>query len=62
MELWLKILTAVVMGYMAIRLWPAASRMLKHGPQGSSDDWKSVLLPIAAVIGFVVLLILLVRG
>lgn len=62
MELWLKILTAVVLGYMAIRLWPAASHMLKHGPQGSSADWKSALLPIIAVIGFVLFLILMVRG
>ena len=62
MELWLKILTAVVLGYMAFRLWPAASHMLKHGPRGTSADWKSVLLPLVAVIGFVLLLIALVRG
>lgn len=62
MELWLKILTAVFLAFMAFRLWPAASHMLKHGPRGSSADWRGVLLPLLAVIGFVVLLILMVRN
>ena len=53
---------AAVLGFMVIRLWPAASHMFKHGPKGSGEDWRAVLLPIAAVIGFVVLLILMVRG
>ena len=62
MDLWLKITLAVVLGIMVIRLWPAATHMLKHGPKGSSDDWRSALLPIAAVVGFIVLLILMVRN
>ncbi|MFP5507228.1 MAG: hypothetical protein ACLGH6_13615 [Gammaproteobacteria bacterium] len=62
MDLWLKITLAVVLGFMAIRLWPAARHMLEHGPKGSADDWRAVLLPIALVVGFVVLLILMVRG
>lgn len=62
MDLWLKITVAAVLGFMVIRLWPAASHMLKHGPKGSSEDWRAVLLPIAAVIGFILLLILMVRG
>jgi len=61
MSIWLKILTAVVLGYMALRLWPAANHMLKHGPKGTSDDWRGALFPLALVIAFVVLLILLVR-
>jgi hypothetical protein len=62
MDLWLKITLAVVLGIMVIRLWPAAMHMLKHGPEGSADDWRAALLPIAAVVGFIVLLILMVRG
>jgi hypothetical protein len=62
MDLWMKIALAAVLGIMAIRLWPAANHMLKHGPKGSADDWRGVLLPIAAAIGFVILLILMVRN
>jgi len=62
MEFWLKVVTAIVLGIIIIRLWPAASHMLKHGPKGSSSDWQAALLPIVAVIGFVVLLIMMVRG
>jgi hypothetical protein len=62
MELWMKIVLAAVLGLMAIRLWPAARHMLKHGPEGTTEDWRAALLPIAVVVGFVVLLILMVRG
>ncbi len=61
MSIWLKILAAVVLGYMVFRLWPAANHMLKHGPKGSSDDWRAALFPLAMVVVFVILLILLVR-
>lgn len=62
MELWMKIVLAAVLGFMALRLWPSARHMLKHGPEGSSEDWRAALLPIAAVVGFILLLILMVRG
>ena len=62
MDLWMKITVAVVLGFMVIRLWPAANQMLKHGAKGSGDDWRAVLLPIGAVVLFVLLLIALVRG
>ncbi len=62
MDLWLKILVAVVLGIMVFRLWPAASHQLKHGPKGSTSDWKAAAVAIAAVVGFVLLLILMLRG
>jgi len=62
MPMWSKILVAIFLVIMIVKLWPAANHMLKHGPKGSGDDWKAALFPIAAVIGFVVFLILMVRG
>lgn len=62
MDMWLKITVAIVLGIMAWRLWPVARHMSKHGPRGSSEDWRAAILAIAAVVGFVVLLILVVRG
>ncbi len=61
MPLWLKIVTAAALGYMVIRLWPAAKQMIEHGPKGNARDWQAALLPIALVAGFVVLLVLMVR-
>ena len=61
METILGIVFAVVLGIMAIRLWPAAKAHFEHGPKGSASDWKAVAFPIALVVGFVVLLILMVR-
>jgi hypothetical protein len=62
MELWMKIAWAVVLGILVIRLWPMAKQWLEHGPKGSSEDWRGILLPLAAVVGFVLLLIWMVRG
>lgn len=58
----MKIAWAVVLGILAFRLWPVAKHWLEHGPKGSAEDWRGLLLPIAAVVGFVLLLIWMVRG
>ena len=60
MEMWMKIGYAIAIGLMIIVLFPRASQMLKESPKASSSDWKSVLIPIIAVILFVILLIKLV--
>lgn len=62
MPMWSKILLAIFLVIMIVKLWPAANHMLKHGPKGTADDWKAALIPIAAVVGFVILLIMMVRG
>ncbi len=62
MPMWSKILVAIFLVIMIVKLWPAANHMLKHGPKGSADDWRAAILPILAVVGFVVFLILSVRG
>jgi len=62
MELFLKIALAAVLLMLAWRLWPAAKHWMEHGPKGSGDDWKSFVIAIAGVVGFVILLIALVRG
>lgn len=62
MELFLKITLAAVMIMLLFRLWPAAKDWMENGPKGSSDDWRSAILAIAAVVGFVILLIMMVRN
>lgn len=60
MDIWMKILSAVLIVMMLVFIWPRARQMLKESPKGSSQDWMSAMIPLAAVIGFVILLMALV--
>ncbi|MBT3060358.1 MAG: hypothetical protein G8D61_09605 [gamma proteobacterium symbiont of Ctena orbiculata] len=57
---WTKIIWALLLGAMILFLWPRAKQMLKHSPKAEKGDWQAVLLPLAFVVGFVVLLIMMV--
>ena len=60
MEFWQQILLgALALGALWMFL-PSAKRAMKESPSGSASDWVGLLLPIAAVVGFVLLLIALV--
>jgi len=61
MDTWMKIALAAILGVMVWRLWPAASHQMKHGPKGSKKDWQGAIIPLAAMVGFVILLIMLVK-
>ena len=60
MDLWMKLLSAVLIGMMLFFLFPRAKQMLQESPKGSSSDWMSALIPLALVVGFVVLLMALI--
>lgn len=60
MDMWMKIGSALLLGMMLIVIWPRAKVMIKESPKGSADDWKSVLIPLLLVAGFVILLIMAV--
>jgi hypothetical protein len=61
MDLWLKIGTAAILLFMLWRLWPVANHWMKHGPKGTKKDWQTAIIALAAVVGFVILLIMMVR-
>ena len=61
MELFGKIMFGVVLVMMLFFLWPAFKRWQEHGPKAQKGDWSSVVLPLALVVGLVVLLIATVR-
>jgi hypothetical protein len=61
MELFLKIAVAGVLILLLIYLWPAYKAWQQNGPKPEKGDWSAVVLPLAAVVGFVILLIALVR-
>ncbi len=56
----LNILSAVFIGIMIALLLPRARQMLSHSPPAQRGDWQSLLLPLLAVVGFVLLLMKLV--
>jgi hypothetical protein len=62
MELWMKILWAAALVMMLFVLWPRVRDWSKTGPRAGSGDWQAALLPIALVVGFVVILVMMVRG
>jgi hypothetical protein len=57
---WLKIGSALLIVAMMIFVWPAAKRMLYESPKAEKGDWQGAILPILAVVGFVLLLMWLV--
>lgn len=59
-SLWLQIGTAAVLGIMLFFLYPTAKHWMQNGPKAEKGDWASAIWPLAAVVGFVILLILMV--
>ena len=57
---WLKIASAVLLVAMFFFILPSAKRMVKNSPKGSASDWMGFIVPMAAVILFIILLITLV--
>ena len=57
---WLKIGSALFLLAMIIFLFPRAKHVIENSPKGSMQDWMGYILPMAAVILFVILLIALV--
>ncbi len=58
---WMKWGSALLIGAMIVFLLPRAKQMMAQSREATSADWKGLLVPLAAVVGFIVLLILSVR-
>jgi hypothetical protein len=57
-----QIVSALILVAFIAYMWPNANRMLKESPKAESGDWHSVILPLVAVVGFVMFLIMVVRA
>lgn len=62
MELFLKLTVGVVMVLLLFRLWPTFKHWQEHGPKAQKGDWAAAVVPLAAVVGLVVILVVMVRG
>ena len=56
---WTKIGTALLLGAMLIFIFPRMREAVKNSPKGTTQDWMGFIIPLAAVIGFVILLIMM---
>ena len=58
---WMQILGAIAGIMMLFVLWPAYKHFSANSPKAEAGDWQTALLPLAAVVGLVILLIMSVR-
>ncbi|NOY67718.1 MAG: hypothetical protein GXP13_09995 [Gammaproteobacteria bacterium] len=61
MGTWFQIASAALLAFILWRLWPAANHWMKNGPRGTKKDWQGAIIPLLAVVGFVILLIMMVK-
>ena len=61
MALWEKILLGVLVLLVVLWFRPGIKAALQRSREAENKDWKGVLLPIGAVVLFVLLLIMMVR-
>jgi len=57
---WLKIGSALFMLAMVIYLFPRAKHAVQNSPKGTLKDWMGYVLPLAAIVLFIIVLISLV--
>jgi hypothetical protein len=57
---WIQIGSALMLAAMLFMIFPRAKAAIKQSPKGSSSDWMGFIVPMAAVILFIFLLITLV--
>ena len=58
---WLQIGSAALMIGMLVMIFPRVRHAMKNSPKGTAQDWMGFVVPLVAVIAFVVLLIMSVR-
>jgi Na+/proline symporter len=58
---WMQILGMVAGIMMLFFLWPAYKHWSANSPKAEKGDWQAVVLPLAAVVGLVILLVMSVR-
>ncbi|GJM05642.1 MAG: hypothetical protein DHS20C09_16380 [marine bacterium B5-7] len=59
MPVWEQIALVIVMIAVLFFFWPGAKKEMEHSQEAENPDWKGVLIPIGAVILFVIVLITL---
>ena len=62
MGMWEQIILGMGAALILFLFWPGAKAALERSKQAENPDWKGALLPIGAVVIFVILLIVIARN
>lgn len=54
---WMAIGSAALIIGMMVFIFPRMREAVKTAPKGSMDDWMGFIIPLVAIIGFIILLI-----
>ena len=57
---WTKIGSALFLLAMLVFIFPRMRHAVKNAPKGTMQDWMGYILPMLAVIAFIILLIMMV--
>ncbi len=57
---WMQILSALFLGMMAIIFFPRAKQAMANSRKAESGEWMGAILPILAVVAFVIFLMMAV--
>ncbi len=57
---WLAIGSAALLIGMLFFMWPRMKHAVTNSPKGTMNDWMGYIIPMVAVIGFIILLISMV--
>jgi len=57
---WMDIGYALLLGMIILVLWPRTKQILQETRKAEAGEWMGVILPILAVLGFVVLLAMMI--
>lgn len=57
---WVQIGSALFLGAMLVFIFPRMREAVRNAPKGTYQDWMGFIIPILAVVGFVILLIMMV--
>ena len=62
MAVWEQVLLGVGGLVLVFFFWPGAKAAMEKSKQAENPDWGSVLIPISAVVIFIVLLVMVARS
>jgi len=62
MAFWEQLLLGIGAVALLFLFWPGAKAALEKSRQAENPDWKGALIPIAAVVAFIILLIIMTRS
>lgn len=57
---WMQITGIIFLGAMAVFMYPRVKHAVANSPKAEKGDWMSFIIPMIAIIGFVILLIMMV--